>query len=84
MACESVCKLSVLMNDWVVDGPLELEAEHGLSYAMLLTGFSLRYDFETIPEKFVRGEGKVPDYSLRPCGHEPGHRELPGTIRDLW
>ena len=32
MACESVCKLSVLMNDWVVDGPLELEAEHGLSF----------------------------------------------------
>jgi metal-dependent hydrolase (beta-lactamase superfamily II) len=31
------------------------------NYAMLLTGFSHRYDFETIPEKFVRGEDKVPD-----------------------
>ena len=28
---------------------------------MLLTGFSRRYDFETISEKFVRGEDKVPD-----------------------
>ena len=31
------------------------------NYAMLLTGFSRRYDFETIPEKFVRGEDKEPD-----------------------
>lgn len=29
--------------------------------AALFTGFDRKYDFETIPEKFVRGEDKTPD-----------------------
>ena len=32
MACESGYAIRVLMNDWMVDGPWELEAEHGLSF----------------------------------------------------
>jgi metal-dependent hydrolase (beta-lactamase superfamily II) len=31
------------------------------NYAVLFTGFSRYYEFEKIPEKFVRGEDKVPD-----------------------
>lgn len=31
------------------------------SYAQLITGFSCRYAFEIIPEKFRRGEAKAPD-----------------------
>lgn len=31
------------------------------NYAQLITGFSLHYDFEVIPEKFRRGEAKIPD-----------------------
>ncbi len=30
-------------------------------YANIVTGFDKHYDFETIPEKFVRGENKEPD-----------------------
>ena len=38
------------------DGSIRLD-----NYATLFTGFSRRYDFETIPEKFVRGQDKEHD-----------------------
>jgi len=31
------------------------------NYASLFTGFDRKHGFETIPEKFVRGEDKTPD-----------------------
>ena len=49
------------LDSWEVE---QFECDSSIrldNYAALFTGFSRRYDFETIPEKFVRGQDKGPD-----------------------
>lgn len=48
------------------------------NYASLFTGFDRKYGFETIPEKFVRGEDKTPDSFASEAARDKALRKREG------
>jgi len=49
------------LDSWGIEQRICQGILHLDDYAHVVTDFDMYYDFETIPEKFVRGEGKKPD-----------------------